>query len=326
LLNGNKKAYRNKISWAANVGLKPLSKINYQIESLGRLPGIDSLSTVYEGNGGVNQAFIGTAVKIKNFSIGINFGYLFGNKNYDTRLEFINDSVNYLKSSSQTNTNFGGIFMNAGVQYVAPIDKKSFVRFGAYGNFSQKYNASQNIIRESYVYTSTGATNRLDSVSSNSDLKGKIQLPATFGGGIAYENTHILVGVDFETSSWSQYKFYGASDALKDSWIMKGGFQYYGASTTSRKYWDFVKVRGGVFIGNDYISVDNSLPLYGVTLGGGFPLKLNRTFYETQYSVLNVALEYGSRGNKNNNIKENIFRFSLGFSLSDIWFKRYKYD
>ena len=53
---------------------------------------IDSISSIYEGSGGVNEAFIGTAIRIKNFSIGFNTGYLFGDKDYDTKLVFI-DSV-----------------------------------------------------------------------------------------------------------------------------------------------------------------------------------------------------------------------------------------
>jgi hypothetical protein len=39
-----------------------------------------------------------------------------------------------------------------------------------------------------------------------------------------------------------------------------------------------------------------------------------------------MGVEYGSRGNKNNNVRENIVRISVGFALSDIWFRRYKYD
>jgi hypothetical protein len=45
-----------------------------------------------------------------------------------------------------------------------------------------------------------------------------------------------------------------------------------------------------------------------------------------QYSVINVAIEYNKRGNNDNLLKENIVRISLGFSLSDLWFIKKKYD
>lgn len=71
---------------------------------------------------------------------------------------------------------------------------------------------------------------------------------------------------------------------------------------------------------------DKKLSQFGVSVGAGFPLKLKRAFYETQYSVMNIALEYGSRGNSSNNIRENILHISVGFSLSDIWFIRHPYQ
>jgi hypothetical protein len=325
LLANSKKAALKKISWAATFGLRPVSRINYKIENLSRLPGIDSLSTVYEGNGGVNEAFIGTGVRIKKIAFGVNVGYLFGNKNYATRLEFINDTVNYLKSNSANNTNFGGVFINAGILFTDTLKNKTVIKVGAYGNLSQNYKATQDIIRETFVYNSAGGQTSLDSVYKQT-VNGKIKLPATVGIGFSIDNGHVLTGVDFETTSWSNYSFLGQKDFIKNSWSLKAGFQYYPVTLSSKRYRDFVKYRFGLYYGSDYINIDKNMPEYGVTAGLGLPLKLRRNFYETQYSVLNLAIEYGSRGNKNNNIKENIFRVGLGFTFSDLWFRRYKYD
>ena len=55
------------MSWGLSVGLKPVSKINYKIEKSERVAGIDSLHTLYEGNGGVNQALVATGLKYKKF-------------------------------------------------------------------------------------------------------------------------------------------------------------------------------------------------------------------------------------------------------------------
>ena len=324
LLNGNKKALRKNISWAATFGLKPISKINYKIEGFKRLQGIDSLSTTYEGDGGINQAFIGSALRIKNFSFGFNAGYLFGNKNYATRLQFINDTVSYQKSNSATKTNFGGVFINGGVQYAAKI-KDGLLRFGAYGNLSQKLNATQDIIRETYTYTSSGAQVSVDSVYTNSGQKGNLQLPASFGVGFTIEKPNFTAGIDFESTAWNNYTFYGNKDFVNNNWMIRGGFQILPAKINSRKYWDFVKYRAGIYYGNNYVNIDKKMPEMGITGGLGLPLKLKRTFYETQYSLMNIAVEYNTIGNKNNNIKENVLRIAVGFSLSDIWFRRQKF-
>ena len=315
------------ISWAAAFGLRPVSRINYKIENDGRLAGIDSLITTYEGNGGVNEAFIGTGVKIRKFSFGFNTGYLFGTKDYSTKIEFQNDTANYIKSNSQTKTTFAGVFVNAGMQYTDTFSKGTILKIGAYGNLSQNYHASQDLTRETFYFTTTGSQTPLDSVYKLKGQTGKIKLPASYGIGFSLEGTHILAGIDFESTTWTNYRFYDQADYLQNSWMLRGGFQFHPAGRTSKKYIDFVKYRAGVFYGQDYVSVDGKLPVYGVTAGLGLPLKLKRNFYETQYSVLNIALEYGSRGTKtSNNITENIFRLSFGFTFSDLWFRRYKYD
>ena len=333
LLYGNKKAMAKKIGWGFNMGLKPVSKIAYKIEKTGRTP-IDSLTTLYEGSGGVNEAFIGTGVQIKNLSLGINAGYLFGNKLYSTRLIFLNDTVNYLKSNSETHTNFGGLSFNAGIQYAIELKAKEkkdsvtgIVRIGAYGTLQQKYNASQDILRETWTYNgATGATDHLDSVYEKNGQKGTVQLPATFGIGFTVEKQHWLYGVDFETTKWDNYRFYGQKDSVQNSWTVKAGFQYLPAQLNSRKYSQFIKYRAGISFGPDYIVAGKKLPQFNISVGAGLPLKLRQAYYETQKSIMNVAFEYGNRGNNKNNIRENIMHISVGFSLSDIWFRRYKYQ
>ncbi|HEV8079402.1 MAG TPA: hypothetical protein VGP43_01720 [Chitinophagaceae bacterium] len=331
LLNGNKKAIQKNIGWGVNLGLRPISKINYKIEKDSRLSNIDSLATLYEGSGGLNEAFVGTGVQLKKFSFGFNVGYLFGNKSYSTRLVFINDTVNYLKSNSITKTSIGGLSLNGGLQYAIQLKKRDsasgILRIGAYGSLQKKYNASQDVLRETFSFNSiTGTTDHLDSVFEKNGQKGNVQLPATYGIGFTVDKGHWLYGVDFETSNWDNYRFYGQKDLVKNNWTVKAGFQYLPARNNSRKYTQFIKYRAGFFFGPDYIVADKKLPQFGVSVGAGLPLKLRHAFYETQRSVMNVAFEYGNRGNKNNNIRENIAHISLGFSLSDIWFRRYKYQ
>ena len=153
-----------------------------------------------------------------------------------------------------------------------------------------------------------------------------MQLPATFGGGFTYSNEHLLIGADYETTQWSKYRFFDQPDFVKNSWIAKFGMQYLPASVGSTGYFNYVKYRAGFSIGQDYINVENSLPVYTVSVGGSFPLKLKHSFYDHQYSIMNFTFEYANRGNNQNNITENMYKVSFGFSLSDIWFIRQKYQ
>jgi hypothetical protein len=325
LLRGNKNALKKKMAWGITFGLKPISKINYKIANTA-YQSVDTTTTLYEGSGGVNQAFIGTGIRFNKFSIGFNTGYLFGEKNYDTRLQFDNDTLDYFKAHYGTQTRFGGAFLNAGIQYADSLGK-GVLRLGVYGNLKQTYQASKDDIRETFDYNAdTGAPGRIDSVYENDGQEGKVQLPAAFGGGFTYTTDHLLIGADYETTQWNDYRFFGQKDLVKNSWNARIGLQYLPASQGSTGYFNYVKYRAGFSLGNDYIDVDNSLPIYTVSVGGAFPMKLKHNFYDRQYSIMNFTFEYGNRGNNKNNITESIYKVSIGFSLSDVWFLRHVYE
>ena len=238
-----------------------------------------------------------------------------------------NDSADYFYSANyQTKTRFGGIFLNAGIQYAIKI-KGGFIRLGAYGNMQQQYNATKDEVRETFSYNaSSGNPDKIDSIFENSGQKGKVQLPSTIGAGFTVNKEHLLFGADFETTNWESYRFFGQKDLVKNSWLGKVGIQYFPSPNGSSKYFNNVRYRAGASFGSDYIAINNKLPVYTITIGGTFPLKTKRNFYDNQYSFMNVGLEYGNRGNNSNTIKENIFRVSLGFSLGDVWFRRQKYQ
>jgi hypothetical protein len=328
----SQKMLKKGMNWGLSFGLKPVSRINYKIEDNKRLTGIDSLNTIYQGDGGINQAYIGTAIKYKGFSFGINAGYMFGSKNYDTKLTFISDTVNYYRSNTENKTTFGGVFISAGAQYdIVSKDKKRLVRIGVRGNLQQNVKANRDDIVETFYSDDAGANYRIDSVYENKDVSGKIKLPASFAGGFTYQDEHFLYGADFEMSNWASYRNYGAKDNVQNNWTLRGGFQYYPAKTNTsiRKYFNFVKYRAGFYYGTDYVSLNGNKPQYGVTLGTGMPLTaLNRINYDgnTGFVALNTAVEFGSRGSKTTNLRENVLRFSIGISMSASWFHKPKYN
>jgi hypothetical protein len=329
------KMQKKGISWAMSLGLKPVSKINYKIEKNERLSGIDSLHTLYEGSGGVNQANIGTGFKYKNLSIGINAGYMFGSKDYSTKLAFINDTTFYYQTNSENKTTLGGFFINGGIQYDLPlamVGKKVTrnLRLGVYGNLQQNLNAHNDLIREIIIYDNNGNQYRLDSVYEEKDVKGKIKYPAMVTVGGLYQDANWQLGADFEYGNWANYRYYGQADQVQNNWTLRVGTQYYPAkqNTPAKKYFNFVKYRVGAYYGPDYIKTSNvNRPEYGFTVGTGMPLtSLKRQNGYAGYVVLNTGLEFGSRGNKQTNVRESLVRFSIGVSMNAKWFQKPKYN
>lgn len=332
------KMAKKNMFWAMSFGIKPVSKMNYKIEKNERLTGIDSLNTLYEGSGGLNQAFFGTGFKYKNLSVGINAGYMFGNKDYNTMLTFISDSsFFYYLSNSSNKTTYGGLFINGGMQYDIALvrDEKNpdiitkKIKLGVYGNLQQNLKARTDIVRETIFYDQNGGYYRLDSVYEEKDVKGTIKLPAMIGFGATYQGPNWLFGADFEYGNWASYRYYGQADAVQNNWTIRAGAQYYPAkdNTPVKKYFNFVKYRAGFYYGSDYIKINQNRPEYGFTIGTGMPLtSLKRISYTGEYVVLNTALEFGNRGNRQTNLRESVVRFSIGVSMNARWFQKPKYN
>lgn len=315
----------NKKGWGLNFGLKPVSRINYSIESRSRLAGIDSIQTLFEGQGGTYQAFAGTGISWKNLSVGINGGYFFGTKEYSTKVNFVNDSVFYNNSKSTSEAHFGSVFANVGIQYSLKLSKTSWLKFGAFGNMDQTLKGSKKVTRATYAHSATGAESIIDSVYTSPDQKGEVIYPASFTAGLIFERTDkFLIGADFESNQWSQYRFFNEQDKVQDNWTLRFGAQLL-PNYKSKNYWANVLYRVGFYTGPDYIHPESiSMPNKGFTFGMGLPIKADK--YTNQFTVINTNFELGFRGNNKNIIKESMFRISLGLSLSDIWFYKRVYN
>jgi len=330
-------------NWGLVFGLRPLSSISYKINRNERiydpLTGamIDTVQTLFTGDGGSYLFNLGTGVAIKNFSIGVNAGYLFGKKDFSTRRYFLNDSVIYSASNHQTKTNFGGLFFNTGAQYRLDLNKDGtkYIQFGAFGNVQHRLDSKNNLIRETYfVDASDGSELRLDSVYEQLGVKGNLDYPSSFGIGFIAEQlpdankSGWLFGADLLRTNWDNYRFNGQTDAVRSNWQLRVGGQL--RPRMKETYKSLLAYRAGMFVGNDYIYLDNKkLPSWGVSAGISLPianLKDAARRFRTQYSIVNLSAEYIKRGNNSNPINENLFRVSVGFTLSDLWFTKRKYD
>lgn len=329
-------------NWGLSFGLRPVARVSYKIISRERLRDpntnlpIDSAITLNEGDGGAYLASVGTGWRVnlgsnESIAFGINAGYLFGKKDYSTRRTILNDSLTYNSGNFQTKTSYGNVFANAGVQYQTKLAKDLFLSIGVYGNWKQTLNASQDIIRETFYYDESIGNTRLDSVSDKRDIKGKIVYPSSYTAGFVIEKLVSaqrpgwVLGVDFAQGRWSEYRFYGQPDpTVGNKWELRVGGQL--RPVPKSNYFSNVAYRGGFFIGRDYIQVQKDLPLLGVSLGMGLPLRNYNRLSPGQATLINLAFEFIKRGNNDNLLKENLFRMSVGFSLSDFWFVRKKYE
>jgi len=315
---------KKKGFWGMNFGLRPVTRINYNLNTRTRLPGIDSAVYNYTGNGGTYQAFIGTGFGTKKIRFGVNAGYTFGNKLYSTRLIFLNDSVPYRKASASDTTRFGGLFVQGGVMYRTSIGKGVYLRIGANGSLQNTMKAVRDVSRETFEFNPNAGTTVIDSVYYATGQEGKIIYPASFGFGFMLEKEEKwLFGAEFNSTAWQDYRYYGQADPLRNSWVVRTGGQFI-PNVTGKKYWSRVAYRGGFSYGTDAVYLDRELNQFLFSAGVGLPVR--RNFYTNQYTTVNLTMEIGARGNKDNPVRETLLRMALGLNLSDIWFNPRKYD
>lgn len=325
-------------------GLRPATRINYSIEKNERT-NIDSMNTLYEGSGGLNQVFLGLGKKWKNFSVGFNGGYEFGRKTIGTRISFINDSVTYYKSNSQSITNFWGVFLNPGISYNVKLSDKlntltkfneSYVlQLGAAGTIEQRLNANEDLKRETFSYDNNGGTLQIDSVYEQTNILGKVTIPVTWNAGFMLTKMITSpfvsvkkwgIGADYSFGQWTNYRFYSQPDKVNDSWMVHVGGELTPDPISGTKFWSRATYRAGFYTGKDFINADgNGYKISALTLGLGFNVRKWHS-YDNQFTQINTAFEFGKRGSSINNVTENFFKFSVGLSLSDIWFIKRKYD
>ncbi len=331
--------------WGMGFGIRPVSRISYNILRTERLydpitgNNVDSSATLFEGDGGSYLANWGTGFTLyqgdrkgmeEKLSMGIQVGYLFGRKDFTSRRTLINDSVDYAQANYETLTNYSNLLFTAGIQYRLPLTSKLALTIGAFGRPGATLNARQDRVRETYRYNESSGNLRVDSISDVRDVKGKVTLPASYTFGILLQKFAVpnkeggwILAADYTQTNWDKYRFYGQADSVRSNYSLHLGGQW--SPVPQRGYFSNVSYRLGCVLGPDYVRVGNTLSQLGFSAGLGLPVPISRQA-PNQVTFVNMAFEMNRRGNDTNVLRETMYRFSLGFSLSDIWFAKRRYD
>lgn len=273
----------------------------------------------YTGEGGLNYAFIGGGYSIGGFSVGANFGYLFGNIRNTSRLVNL-DSTKMLGSDFSRYTRIGGIYWKGGLQWHDTLRNGWHYRLGATLELSQQINASRESYGSSFFYYGTQEVQ--DTAFSLPGQQGKITIPATYAVGAQLGGPNWSLAADITRTDWNQYQNFGISDSVTDQTLRYSiGGEFTPSPSSVYGYFQRVTYRMGFYYGDDYVRLhDKNLNYYGLTVGASFPFKRGADRVHT-------ALEFGRRGTTENGLVQmNYFRLHLGISLNDRWFIKRKYD
>lgn len=197
--------------------------------------------------------------------------------------------------------------------------------FGATYSPSAELHARQTYTATSFKYFDNSSRDQIvvrDTIAYVEGAEGRVKLPVGLGFGASIrQGTRWLAGADFQTQNWNTYRYFGASDSLADSWRVSVGGQFTPNDRVLKNRYKTVQYRAGFHYARTFLQLrGNQLNEMGVSIGLGIPIRRASTFIQ-------FAAEAGERGTVESDLlKERYLRFTLGFTISDRWFLKPKYD
>lgn len=314
---------------ALSFGLLPYSDLGYRFKNQVQID-TNNVDYIYSGAGGLSKAYLGYGFGIgSNLNLGFNVSYIFGGLKQFRSTEFpeLNGAIN---SRIENNNSVGGLNYDYGLQYSINITDESRFILGYSGTASTKLNSKNKYVATQYMKNfSTGDESAAaDTILFRQSDNEKINLPLIHRFGISYEKLNkFLIGADFTMGQWSKFSIDGQNGGLNNSMSAAIGAQIIPNINSINSYLDLIDYRVGLRYDKTYITVSGTdIKQYAATFGLGLPLISDRSGRIT-FSKVNFSTEIGKRGTLTNNlVKENFINFSLGFTLNDKWFQKYKFD
>ncbi len=309
-----------KKGFGISFGVLPYSSVGYNLVSESTNDNGALVTNIFEGDGGLNKVYFSGGYEfVKNLSVGVSASFIFGTLNYD-RIQSIENVQ--LGTFDKRTSKVNGMDFNYALNYNPTVNDKYNI-FASVRVNTQANLTSKNEKVTGSLSTTTGQDIEvinvdLDAVNlRNTELK--IPTTTTLGLGIG-EHRKWFLG--------AEYSFQGLSSFSNDfidvdnleyedaSSFAFGGF-YIPDHSAFSGYYKQITYRAGLRMDQTGMTINNKeISNFGITFGFGLPMR-------GSFSNLNLGFEVGKRGTTAADlIRESYFKFNLGLSLNDIWFRK----
>lgn len=318
--------------WGMTLGLVPYSNIGYYQSLAGSDPLLGPTTSIYSGQGGLAQAFMGHGFSfVKGLSLGFNVGYVFGNIQTSQSLQFqnavgnISDTV--YNSRTTTTLQFGGFNFAYGMQYTYNFNRDNNVTIGYSGTYSNSIITRENDFIQRYTSNTRGNEVILDTVLTTPKPVSYSYLPTKNTVGLSYRfRNKWLVAADFDYDFYNRVIYNGVNPGFQNNIRGAIGAQYTPDLTSVSNYRDLLDYRVGFSYTETYLKVhDQRINNIALTFGLGIPLK---QYTQNQLGAkVNLGFEVGRLGTiTSSNVLQKYFNVHVGFVLNQLWFYRYRYQ
>ena len=203
--------------WKIAGGLIAYTSVDYASVSQGIYLDSSIVKTVYDGTGGVNMAFLGSAFNIlgngkegRRLQAGFNINYLTGRVQHAITYSFMGiDSTHYKPSRRYRETKVGNVTFDLGLQYWEPLGEKYTLGLGLVYKPYRKMNVTDMAL----IYTfNTSDQSLSDTIfpapGESAEFASILEQDHTFGVGLTLErNNSWRVSADATFAGWSGMKY-----------------------------------------------------------------------------------------------------------------------
>ncbi len=317
-------------SSAFMVGLTPYSDVGYDFSSIEKNPdiigNIGNISYNSYGLGSVYQAFIGAGATFwRNFSVGAEMIYYFGNIDKVTNMNYSDNSYRSVNSGNDLTIN--GVTGKAGLQYEQKLGNDISMIVGATYKLGTKMKGYATDFRYANQVTMT------DTLRYNVDTLAAagLKFGDELGIGISIrQGEKWSAEFNYFRSDWSRSGFDkatgfavsgGSAFSSTVSQSFRAGFEIVPNRNDVRYYFNTCSYRVGAYYDQSYYKLDgNNVNSMGITLGITLPVF-------RWYNGISLGVDLGQRSStRNNMIRERYAMFVIGFNIHDIWFRKVQYN
>lgn len=326
--------------WKLAAGLMPYSTVDYESVALQTDPTYDgTVKTVYDGTGGVNEVFLGTAFNVlrgkgkrPDVQVGVNLNYLTGKIERSIAYTFMgNDTTFYVNSSRYKKTSVSNLTFDVGLQLRQPLSDKSVLSVG----LVYKPYLDMQVNDLAMIYTYLGST-LLDTIfpaaGEDPEFKSRLERPQTFGVGVSMEfDKQWRIAVDATFSDWQSMKYTEGQEpsVMGASTVRYNHCNRYAmglermGNMDATSYWGRISWSVGAYLtqGALYLNIggtDHVLGERGLGAGATLPMRKGR-------SLLTLSAGYRSLGSPDI-LQYNTLTFGIAVSSCERWFFKRKYN
>ena len=322
-------------SSAFMVGITPFSDVGYDFSHIETdqtiIGNTGNISYDSYGTGSVYQIFVGAGATFwKNFSVGAELIYYFGNIDKVTNMDY--SDASYRSINSGSDLAIRGVTGKFGLQYEQKLGGDVSMVIGATYRLGSKMNGYST----NYRYANQSSVSDTLSYRVDTLKRSGVRFGDEFGVGISVRggekwsveldytradlrNTGLDTAPGFAVNG--NMDFTGAV-----SQSFRAGFEIVPNRNDIRYYLKRCAYRAGAYLDQEYYKVNgNNVYTYGITLGVTLPVF-------RWYNGLSIGVDFGQRAyntrqqSNSSMIREQYVAFNIGFNIHDIWFQKPRYN